>query len=749
MANSSLIKSLENIMRIDDGVDGDSQYIGQITWMLFLKAFDAKEMEWEFKPGYKGIIPVGYRWRDWADDKEGITGDALIKFVGELFEKLKNLDTSDGDMRKYVVRNVFEDINNYMKSGIQLRKLINAINEKVDFNDAKKRHMFNELYEDMLRDLQSAGQAGEYYTPRPVTNFIVEKVDPKLGEIVLDPACGTGGFLTSTIAHFGSIQSTEELAMLQKSINGWEKKPLPFLLAMTNLILHDIEIPALRHQNSLSKPLSEYSAKDRVDVIVANPPFGGAEDKSVKNNFPSEFQTSETADLFMALIMHLLKDKGRCGIVLPNGFMLGTAPEDKIKKNIKEKLLKEYGLHTIIRLPQVFKPNADVYTNLLFFQKGVASRGVWFYRLDYPEGVKSFTKTKPLQDKHFDPVREWWDDKKPLIVDGMDKARFFTIDELIELNYDFDKCCPFPHEEEEVLEPLELVMRYREQRNELNKELNRTLEHLVACLNKGVVQELEGKEQIISQLAQLDSEFSEKIKKSILTYALCGKLSSQFETDEPALDLLKRIKKYRENAVKNGELFFDKKHTADEIGADDIPYELPPAWEWVRFADIVSFNSGKTPARQDTASWSDGTYPWVSIADMVSGGITLDTKEKVSKKAILESFSGKMSPAGTMIMSYKLTIGKMSILGMDAVHNEAIISIYPTACESDSEVLKDYLFTVLPLIAMTGDSKNAVKGKTLNATSISNLMIPLPPIEEQKRIVARVNELLAVCDGLK
>lgn len=482
MANSSLIKSLENIMRIDDGVDGDSQYIGQITWMLFLKAFDAKEMEWEFKPGYKGIIPVGYRWRDWADDKEGITGDALIKFVGELFEALRKLDVSDGDMRKYVVRNVFEDINNYMKSGVQLRKLINAINEKVDFNDAREKHTFNELYEEMLRDLQSAGKAGEFYTPRPVTNFIVEKVDPKLGEIVLDPACGTGGFLTSTIAHFGSITSTEELAMLQKSINGWEKKPLPFLLAMTNLILHDIEIPSLKHQNSLSKPLSEYSAKDRVDVIVANPPFGGAEDKSVKNNFPSEFQTSETADLFMALIMHLLKDKGRCGIVLPDGFMFGIAPDNKVKETIKEKLLKEYGLHTIIRLPQVFKPYALVNTNLLFFQKGVASRGVWFYRLDYPEGVKSFTKTKPMQDKHFDPVREWWDDKKPIVVDGKDKARFFTADELKDLHYNFDKCCPFPREEEEILEPTELISRYQAERSELNANIDRILFDISAML---------------------------------------------------------------------------------------------------------------------------------------------------------------------------------------------------------------------------------------------------------------------------
>ena len=478
MAGSALIKSLENIMRIDDGVDGDSQYIGQITWMLFLKAFDAKEMEWELKPDYKGVVPKGYRWRDWADDNEGITGDALIKFVAELFDKLRNLDVSDGDMRKYVVRYVFEDINNYMKSGIQLRKLINAINDKVDFNDARERHTFNELYEEMLRDLQSAGQAGEYYTPRPVTNFIVEMVDPKLGETVLDPACGTGGFLTSTIAHFGSITTTEELEKLQTTINGWEKKPLPYLLAMTNLILHDIEVPSLKHKNSLSKPLSDYSATDRVDVIVANPPFGGAEDAAVKQNFPAEFQTSETADLFMALIMHLLKDRGRAGVVLPDGFMFG----DGVKATIKEKLLKEYGLHTIIRLPQVFKPYASVNTNLLFFQKGVTSRGVWFYRLDYPEGVKSFTKTKPMQDKHFDPVREWWQDKQSIVVDGFDKARFYTVEELKELNYDFDKCCPFPHVEEEILEPNELIARYEAERIELNAEIDRILAEITAKL---------------------------------------------------------------------------------------------------------------------------------------------------------------------------------------------------------------------------------------------------------------------------
>lgn len=478
MAMSALIKSLEDTMRSDAGLNGDAQYIEQITWLLFLKAFDAKEMEWELKPNAKPVIPVGFRWRDWAEDKEGITGDALMSFVDDLFHTLKNLDISDGDMRKFTVKSVFEDTNNYMKSGINLRKLINKMNEKVDFIDATQKHTFNDLYEGMLKDLQSAGKAGEFYTPRPVTNFIIEKVDPKLGETVLDPACGTGGFLTSTINHFGKINTVEEYELLQKSVNGWEKKPLPYLLAMTNLILHDIEVPQIKHQNSLARPLSDYSAKDKVDVIVANPPFGGSEDAIVKKNFPSDFQTSETADLFLVLMMYLLKDKGRCGVVLPDGFMFG----DGIKNNIKAKLLDEYGLHTIIRVPPVFKPYADVKTNLLFFQKGVKSKGVWVYRLDMPEGVKNFTKTRPMEDKHFDPVREWWDNKQPISIDGNDKARFFTVEELEKLNYNFDKCCPFPKEEEEILDPNELINRYQAERAELNKNIDSILGDISALL---------------------------------------------------------------------------------------------------------------------------------------------------------------------------------------------------------------------------------------------------------------------------
>ena len=479
MAMSAMIKSFEDIMRRDAGLNGDAQYIEQITWLLFLKAFDVKEMEWELKENYSAVIPEKFQWRNWAEDSEGITGEELIKFVDELFSDLKNLDFSDGDKRKKFVHDVFSDINSYMKSGIYLRELINRINEKVDFIDAKQKHTFNDLYEGMLKDLQSAGRAGEYYTPRAVTNFVVEKVDPKLGEIVLDPACGTGGFLTSTIAHFGKIHTTDDWNILQTSIRGWEKKPLPYLLATTNLILHDIEVPQLEHENSLGSPLNGYGERDRVDVIVANPPFGGAEDDTIKENFPAEFRTSETADLFLVLIMKLLKTGGRCGIVLPDGFIFG----DGTKAAIKKRLLEEYGLHTIIRLPAVFKPYASVNTNLLFFQKGVKSSGVWFYRLDYPEGVKSFTKTKPMQDKHFDPVREWWDDKKFIEVDGKDKAKFFTVEELTAMNYDFDKCCPFPHKEEEIFEPNELMENYLTERREIESEIENVLAEIKSKLN--------------------------------------------------------------------------------------------------------------------------------------------------------------------------------------------------------------------------------------------------------------------------
>ncbi len=414
MAVSTSVKSIQDIMRKDVGVDGDAQRIGQLVWMIFLKIFDDREQEWELtEDKYRSPIPKGYHWRDWAADPEGITGDQLLDFVNQdLFPKLKELNIpANGDRRGYVVRQVFEDAFQYMKSGTLLRQVINKIND-IDFNRQDDRHLFGDIYEKILKDLQSAGNAGEYYTPRAVTQFIVDRVDPKLGETILDPACGTGGFLTSAIDHLRSkyVKTVEDEETLQQSINGVEKKQLPHLLCVTNMLLHDIKVPSrVRHDNTLARPLRDYGPKDRVDVIMTNPPFGGMEEDGIESNFPSTFRTRETADLFLILIIHRLKPGGRGAIVLPDGTLFGEG----VKTRIKERVLQECNLHTIVRLPNgVFNPYTGIKTNLLFFEKGKPTKEIWYYEHPYPQGYKSYSKTKPMKFEEFEPERKWWKKRK-------------------------------------------------------------------------------------------------------------------------------------------------------------------------------------------------------------------------------------------------------------------------------------------------------------------------------------------------
>ena len=414
MAISSVIKSIQNIMRQDTGVDGDAQRISQLVWMLFLKIFDDKEKEYELLDSkYKSPMPKELRWRNWASDSEGMTGDQLLDFVNnKLFKSLKELSVErSDDPRGFIVKEVFEDAYNYMKSGTLIRQVINKINE-IDYTKSEDRHLFNDIYEQILKDLQSAGNAGEYYTPRAVTQFLVDMVDPKLGEKILDPACGTGGFLVSAIEHIrkNEVKTAEDNKILQDSIFGVEKKPLPHLLCVTNMILHGIETPhQIRRDNMLSRPLKDYTQKDRVDVIVTNPPFGGTEEEGIPANFPQSLRTKETADLFLVLIMHLLKNGGRAGIVLPDGSLTG----DGVKARIREKWLSECNLHTIIRLPNsVFAPYATVATNLLFFIKGEPTKEIWYYEHRLPESQKSYSKTKPIDIHEFDALKDWWNDRK-------------------------------------------------------------------------------------------------------------------------------------------------------------------------------------------------------------------------------------------------------------------------------------------------------------------------------------------------
>lgn len=489
---SGIIKSIQDIMRKDVGVDGDAQRISQLVWMFFLKIFDDREAELEtLEEGYKSPLPEHLRWRNWATDTEGITGEALADFVNlQLFPTLKNKLNIQGEQgaRARVIRNVFEDAYNYMKSGTLMRQVINKLCE-IDFNTRSDRHTFGSIYEQILKDLQSAGNAGEFYTPRAVTTFIVDRVKPQLQERVLDPACGTGGFLTNVIEykreHFVKSAADEEI--LQSTIYGVDKKTLPHMLCITNMILHGIDTPInIVHDNTLRRPLHDYTSKNRVDVIVTNPPFGGMEEDGIENNFPANFRTRETADLFLTLIIHLLKPTGRAAIVLPDGFLFGEG----MKTRLKEKLLEECNLHTIVRLPNgVFNPYTGIKTNLLFFTKGKPTETVWYYEHPYPDGAKSYNKTKPMRFEEFKPEMDWWGDEN----DGF-KARTenqfawkVTVDEIKSRNYNLD--IKNPHVGEQVShDPDELLQQYAEKQKEISGLRNKLKAILSEALNgKGSV----------------------------------------------------------------------------------------------------------------------------------------------------------------------------------------------------------------------------------------------------------------------
>lgn len=478
---SDYVKRLQDIMRQDSGVNGDAQRIEQMTWILFLKIYDSKEGYWEFvDDNYQSIIPEELRWKNWAFDKKdgnALTGDSLLKFVNqELFPGLKNLQINENTPKNQtIIKEVFEDNNNYMKDGVLLRQVINVTNE-LNFEEYKDYHAFGEIYETILKDLQSAGNAGEFYTPRAVTDFMAKMLNPKLGEKIADFACGTGGFLTSVLNILDKqVDGTEDKELYKNSVFGIEKKALPYMLCVTNMFLHDIDSPNIIHGNSFDKNVREYKEKDKFDVVIMNPPYGGSEKKTVQNNFPVDLRSSETADLFMSVIMYRLKQNGRAGVILPDGFLFGT---DKIKVSIKKKLLNEFNLHTIIRLPpSVFAPYTSITTNILFFDNTHSTKETWFYRVDMPKGYKHFSKTKPMKLEHFDDVINWWNNRENIEIDGFDKARKYSIEEIVENNYNLD-LCGIPHIEEEILPPKELIENYQKERAELNAKIDETLKEI-------------------------------------------------------------------------------------------------------------------------------------------------------------------------------------------------------------------------------------------------------------------------------
>ncbi len=433
---SAIIKSARQIMRKDKGLNGDLDRLPMLTWIMFLKFLDDLEQLRETEATLEGrdfqpAIEPPYRWRDWAAVEGGITGDELLAFINNdeavrpdgsrgpgLFAYLRNLQGANGGDRRDVIATVFRGVQNRMITGYLLRDVIDKIND-IHFNSSEEMHTLSRLYETMLREMRdAAGDSGEFYTPRPVVRFMVEVIDPKLGETILDPACGTGGFLVEAYSHLEKqCKTVEDREILQdSSIYGGEAKPLPYLLVQMNLLLHGLEYPRIDPGNSLRFPLREIGDKERVDVILTNPPFGGEEEKGILGNFPEDMQTAETALLFLQLIMRKLKrpgqgseNGGRAAVVVPNGTLFA----DGVAARIKEALLKDFNLHTIVRLPEgVFAPYTDIPANLLFFDRSEATQDIWFYQIPMPEGRKKYTKTKPMQYEEFADCLKWWNKRE-------------------------------------------------------------------------------------------------------------------------------------------------------------------------------------------------------------------------------------------------------------------------------------------------------------------------------------------------
>ncbi len=487
MSLSATIKSIQDIMRKDVGVDGDAQRIGQMGWLLFFKIFSDQDAELELNDDtYESPIPMSMRWDQWADSKtlgkDAPTGDALLKFVEtELFQTFQNLDPEElsgqGRERALLLRGVFEDAYNYMKSGTLLRQVIDKINDSIDLNQRQTRDVFGDIYEQILKDLQSAGNAGEFYTPRAVTQFAVDMTNPQLGETVLDPACGTGGFLTCAYEHLKAQANTsQELETAKRCIQGIEKKQLPHLLCVTNMMVHGIAVPTnIRHDNTLRRSLRDYGPKDWVDVVVTNPPFGGMEEDGIEGGFPTEFRTRETADLFLVLVMELLKPGGRAAIVLPDGTLFGEG----IKTRVKEKLLRDCNLHTIVRLPNgVFNPYTSIRTNVLFFTKGEPTKAVWYYEHPYPASYKSYSKTKPMRVEEFAPEKAWWQHRKET-----EQAWQVPVADIIANGYNLDIKNPNAPENTHE-DPLVLLGQYQEAVAAADEARNALKASLMAALER-------------------------------------------------------------------------------------------------------------------------------------------------------------------------------------------------------------------------------------------------------------------------
>lgn len=721
-------------MRKDAGVDGDAQRIGQLAWMIFLKILDDQEQKKKsIHSSYLMSLPNNLRWHYWTSKTSGLIGDDLLDFINnDLFMGLRDLSkTQSYHPLNQIISSVFENSYNYMRSGYLIRQVTDKINENIYFNDSNDYHLFGDIYEKILRNLQNAGNAGEYYTPRAVTEFVTEMVDPRLGEVVLDPACGTGGFLTCCIDHIRSkyVRNSLDEGILQRSIRGIEKKPLPHLLCVTNMFLHGIEVPAgIRRGNALDKLLHLYTEEDQVEVIITNPPFGGQEEDNVDANFPTNLRTKETADLFFLLIMRLLKAGGRAAVVLPDSFLFGQG----VKTRIKEKLLKECNLHTIIRLPKgVFNPYTDIKTNILFFTKGIPTKEIWYYDHPYPSGYKSYSKTKPIRVQEFEQEKQWWNNREEnsfawkVSIEEI-KANGYNLDmrnpnNAVTYNVDFDS----------------LLFQYKQlvdQTNSLRSEIRSKLISFIGDRKSLEIQRFFNNFDLLTAT----SKGIEKLRNLILQLAMQGALVPvDFPIEESAEDLYERICNIREGLVKDGIL--KQSLSVSPIELDKVPFRIPDTWKWVRLGDIAQVVGGGTPDTNQPEFFSDNGIPWLTPADLyqLKDKFVRRGKRDLSTSGLQKS-SARMLPQGSVLFSSRAPIGYVAIAANDLATNQGFKSCIPYIMEMNEFI---YYF----LLFAHKDIEKTAPGTTFKEVSgkiMRQILIPLPSLDEQQLIARKVNELM-------